>query len=124
MRAVLVGDAVVGNPTFGVGLRNAPANTNAVALASNIGACTSPGLNLSFCQPVRVPLGPIPPLVLIFGVPGSAGTCNFDFTIPAPLPLATSACGFTYSFQWVVGCKGSPANYGITNCVSFAASGS
>ena len=124
MRAVLVGDAVMGNPAFAVGLRNAPANTNAVAFASNVGACTSPGLDLSFCQLVRVPLGPLPPLVLIFGVPGSAGTCDFNFTLPAPLPLTTSACGFTYSFQWVVGCKGDPSNFGITNCLSFTVSGS
>ena len=124
MRAVLVGDAVLGNPAFGFGLRNAPSNTSAVAFAANVGACTSPGLNLGICANIRVPLGPVPPLVLIFGVPGAAGTCNFNFTLPAPLPLNSGLCGRNYSFQWVVGCKGNPANFGITNCVTFRISGS
>ncbi|MHC4851843.1 MAG: hypothetical protein ACYTGW_21295 [Planctomycetota bacterium] len=125
MQAVLVGDPVLGNPTFAFGLRRAPSNTNAVAFAANLGACTSPGVNLGYCAPVRVPVfGFPPPLVFIFGVGGAPGTCNFNFTLPASLPLSTSLCGNTYSFQWVVRCKGKPVNFGITNCVSFRVSGS
>ncbi|MEE9126550.1 MAG: hypothetical protein V3U11_05375, partial [Planctomycetota bacterium] len=125
MRAVLVGDAVLGNPAFGFGLRNAPANTIAVVIAVNEGACTSPGLPIiGFCEPIRVPFAPLPPFILLLPVPGSIGTCNFNLTLPVPVPLDTTFCGFTFSFQWVVGCQGIPNNVGVTNCVSFRLSGS
>ncbi len=124
MRAALTGAAVLGNPSFGFELRNAPSNTTALAFAANVGACSSPGLSLGFCAPVRVPFGPAPPLVLIFGVPGSVGTCNFNVRLPTGLPLDRELCGFTFSFQWVIGCTGIPNNFGVTNCISFRVSGS
>ena len=128
MQAALVGDANLGNPAFGLGLRNAPSNSDAAAFALNLGACTSPGVNLSFCQPVLVPLGPTPPLVLLFfGLSAVSGSCNRNRTVPAPLPLTPSLCGQVFSFQWVVRCPPTPAgpgNFGITNCVTARISGS
>ncbi|MHC4852050.1 MAG: hypothetical protein ACYTKC_02935 [Planctomycetota bacterium] len=126
MEAVMVGDAVLGNPTFGFALRNAPSNTDAIAFAANIGGCTSPGVNLGYCANIRVPVFglPLPLTVLFIGIPPTAGTCGRNFTLPAPLPLNPVLCGNTYSFQWVIQCNGNPSNFGVTNCVSFRVSGS
>lgn len=126
MQATLVGDANLGNPAFGLGLRNAPSNTDAAAFALNIGACANPGVELGYCARVRVPL-PAPVILLFFGLPGVSGTCNRDLTIPAPLPLDASLCGRAFSFQWVVRCRPTssiPANFGITNCLTATISGS
>ncbi len=128
MQAALAGDATLGNPAFGLGLRNAPSNTDAAAFAANIGACTNPGVNMGLCAAVRVPLGPLPPIVLLFfGLPSTTGTCGRNLTVPAPLPLTPALCGRPFSFQWVVRCRptpNSPAGFGITNCLTFSVSGS
>ena len=87
MRATLVGDANLGNPAFGMGLRNAPSNSDAAAFALNLGACTSPGANFGYCATVRVPLAPVPLILLFFGLPGATGSCNRNLTVPAALPL-------------------------------------
>ncbi len=128
MQAQLVGDATLGNPFFGVGLRNAPSNTDAAAFAVNAGTCTSPGVNFGFCATVRVPLGPPPPIVLLFfGLPAATGTCGRNLTISAALPLNKALCGRPFSFQWVVRCRptgGRTPGFGITNCLTFRVTGS
>jgi len=127
MRATLVGDANLGNPAFGLGLRNAPSNSDAAAFALNVGTCTSPGANFGYCATVRVPLAPAPLILLFFGLPGASGTCNRNLTVPAPLPLDTAICGQPFSFQWVVRCPPtlvSLGNFGITNCLTARISGS
>ncbi|MHC4899097.1 MAG: hypothetical protein ACYTGW_18545 [Planctomycetota bacterium] len=127
MQATLVGDANLGNPAFGLGLRNAPSNSDAAAFALNIGACTSPGANFGYCATVRVPLAPPPLILLFFGLPPAPGACNRNLTVPAPVPLSAAICGQSFSFQWVVRCPPSPAgpgNFGITNCLTASVSGS
>jgi hypothetical protein len=128
MQAATAGDPTLGNPAFGLGLRNAPSNTDAAAFAANVGTCTNPGLNMGFCATMRVPLGPPPAIVLLFfGLAPGPGACGRNLTIPAPLPLNPAICGRPFSFQWVVRCPPTPigpAGYGITNCLTFQISGS
>ncbi len=127
MQAALVGEATIGNPAFGLGLRNAPSNSDAAAFALNAGTCTSPGANLGYCATVRVPLVPAPLVLLFFGLPAVGGTCSRNLTIPAPLPVNASLCGQRFAFQWAVRCPASasaPSNFGITDCLTATVSGS
>lgn len=121
MRAELLGDPVLGNPYFGLALRNAPNKTSTAILAIGLGACTNPGINLGFCANIRVPF---PPILNFFPTaPIAANGCNRNLNVPWMVPLNPNLCGLRLSFQWLVVCKGNPQGIGVTNCVDFMFAG-
>ncbi|MEE2886074.1 MAG: hypothetical protein VX951_01470 [Planctomycetota bacterium] len=122
MRAELLGDPVLGNPYFGLGLREAPNKASTAILAIGLGACSSPGINLGFCTNILVPF---PPILNFFPLsPITTPGCNRSVSVPYSVPLNPNLCGLRASFQWLVICKGKPMGIGVTNCVDFMFAGS
>lgn len=121
MRAELFGDPVLGNPLFGLALRDAPNQSSTAILAAGVGACSPTGVNIGFCSPLRVAL---PPSVNFFPLsPMSTLGCTRNITLPFAVPLNQGLCGLQISFQWLVVCQGNPTGHGMTNCVDFRFSG-
>lgn len=112
------GDAILGNKLFAINMTGAPSNTTAYAFAIGIGACSLPGLNLGFCQPVLISTSPPGPLVLLYGTAPIAGTCNRNVSIPLPIPVQKGLCNLTVSFQWLAACKGNPPGNAMTDCLT------
>jgi hypothetical protein len=94
------------------------------AIAIGLGPCTSPGLPLGFCTNVLVALNTPGPLVFFFGPPPAPPpSCNATRKLLLPIPVSKNLCNFQISFQWVVGCKGTPAGNGMTNCQTLRITG-
>ena len=124
MAAGTRGDPILGNSAFGITLTGAPANYTTSVLAIGLGTCSSTGLNLGFCETVRVSTTAPSPILLFFGpAKPSTGTCGASAVLPAPLPLDIALCKLEVAIQWLVGCKGSPVGHAMTNCHSFRFSG-
>ena len=122
MRAELAGDPVLGNPYFGLALRNAPNKTTTAILAAGIGACNPIGVGLGFCETIKIAL---PPITIFYAVaPITTAGCNRNITLPWQVPINQGLCGLKVSFQWLVVCQGNPTGHGVTNCIDFTFSGS
>lgn len=100
-----------------VGLRNAPSNTSLAILAIGFGPCTSPGINLGFCNNLLVSFAAPGPLTVFIPTPAAGGTCGLNLNVPLSIPVNKALCNFRLSFQWVVGCR--PSGTGVTNCRGF-----
>lgn len=122
MRAELAGEPHLGNPNFGIALRNAPNKSSTAVLAVGVGACNAAGVNLGFCGNLHVAM---PPILSFFPLaPIGPNGCNRDLTLPWQVPVNQNLCGLKVSFQWLVVCKGNPTGHGVTNCVDFTFAGS
>jgi len=123
MAAGTRGDPILGNSAFGITLTGAPSNYTASALAIGLGTCSSTGLELGFCETVRVSTKPSPILLFFGPAKPATGTCGATALLPAPVPLDIALCKLEVSIQWLVECKGSPVGHAMTNCHSFRFSG-
>jgi hypothetical protein len=120
MTAGTVGDAVLGNPSFGLKLSDAPDNWTRLALGIGVGSCSQTGADLGFCSTIRIPL--TLPTLLFFQNPNPSGTgCNGSQSIMlGAIPPNVSLCGLKVSTQWVVACgSAGKVGYGVSNCHQF-----
>ena len=118
LRHGLLGDPVLGNPSFALQLAGAPANAQAFVVL-NIGRCGG-GLTLPpFCGPLLVPLQPSP--LLLGGFPtGGSIACTGTAVAGLPIPPNPAFCGAVLSSQYLALCPAA-AGFGtaVSNCLSW-----
>ena len=116
MAAETVGAPFVGNSGFALELSHAPYNASFAILAIGSGYCHPKGVQINFCDTVRVGSPTI-----IVGAPLGAGLgfCGSTAQVKTPIPLAPALVGTEYSFQWAVSCGSTTPGTSITNCVTF-----
>ncbi|MEZ5967137.1 MAG: hypothetical protein R3F56_25100 [Planctomycetota bacterium] len=117
MAHTLVGDPTIGNLGFGLALDNAPAGTLAI-VNLNVGGCAPSTTYGVLCTGV-------PSFWFAFGwTPSTGGTgCGGSAFWPVPLPPSPTLCGVQLSTRWF-GVAGALTNNYVSNCLTWAISGS
>ncbi|MCC6672463.1 MAG: hypothetical protein IT458_15470 [Planctomycetes bacterium] len=115
-----LGDAALGNASFALELRNAPANAQTVLVVGG-GPCLAAGLPVPpFCGPLLVPLMPVAPIVVGPLATGGVGPCDGKASVNLPIPLNPAFCGVTLASQYFVVCRSAVGiGTGVTNCLSW-----
>jgi len=118
------GDPDIGNPNFGLELRDAPVGSpfNIGVLFLSAGQC-GPGLPFSCGKVYAYPanLGILP--VAILGSTGCTGTAKYP--LPLTIPPTDAFCGVPICSQWLILCPASsgPAGIGLSNAFEFVITG-
>lgn len=121
MRNGVVGDAVLGNMGLRLTLRHAPTNYQAALLGIGFGPCSTRGVNIGLCGPIRVAFAPVPPVIIGIPGPGTGTGCNGQVLVPAAIPVDRALLDLRLSTQWVLLCPN--GGHATTNCLQLRIGG-
>ncbi len=127
MTQTLVGDPSIGNPNLRFVLEHAPSRSRAF-LVLNRGSCLAPGVLVpGFCGPIRVPLRPLPPIVVgPFLTGGGLAPCDGRAVVELSVPLDLALCGDDFATQFIVLCGPDSTGQfgtGLSNCRQWVITG-